>query len=217
MALYTNLAAAAIARERLLGEVTRRNRILEAMRGMLETLTGPLGRARGMAPALGVLCEGLAADAVALLGAPEDGEPPDRAGRHRPRRPASPGRGHARSWSRRPPSLLDGPAGLDRARLIGDRVVAAPVVAPQGRLVLAAWWRSPTGIGNDTLDLLDDAARSLCLAVEREEVEVGPGRGGDPAPLAAPPARVPLPPLATSCAPRSPPSTATPPPCASPT
>jgi signal transduction histidine kinase len=171
VSLYTNLAAAAIERERLLGEVTRRNRILEAMRGMLETLTGPLAAHAGMTPALGVLCEGLAADAVALLGAPEDGEAPAVRAATGPDGSAPSGDATAELVAAAS-ALLDGPAGLDRARLIGDRVVGAPVVAPQGRLVLAAWWRASTGIGNDTLDLLDDAARSLCLAVEREEVEL---------------------------------------------
>ena len=39
--LYLGYAAAAIERERLLAEVSRRNRVLEAVRGMLETLAGP--------------------------------------------------------------------------------------------------------------------------------------------------------------------------------
>jgi signal transduction histidine kinase/ABC-type multidrug transport system ATPase subunit len=170
VSLYTNLAAAAIARERLLAEVTRRNRILEAMRGMLETLTGPQAAHGGMTPALGVLCEGLAADAVALLGATDGGElPVVRAATGFDGGAPSPVA--AAEMVAAATVLLAGPAGLDRARLVGERVVGAPVVAPQGRLVLAAWWSTSTGIGNDTLDLLDDAARSLCLAVEREEVE----------------------------------------------
>jgi signal transduction histidine kinase/ABC-type multidrug transport system ATPase subunit len=170
VALYTNLAAAAIGRERLLSEVTRRNRILEALRGMLETLTGPLAAQAGLAPALSALCEGLSADAVALLAPADDGgEPSPRVATGRegtlPRAEAT------AEMTAAAAALLAGPAGLDRARLIGERVVAVPLHAPQGRLVLAAWWLAPTGIGNDTLDLLDDAARSLCLAVEREEVE----------------------------------------------
>ncbi len=171
VALYANLAAAAIGREHLLAEVTRRNRILEAMRGMLETLTGPLAAHHGMAPALGVLCDGLAADAVAFIGPIEDGAPPTvRASHGIDDDPcvAVAGAELLEAAS----VLLGGPVGLDRARLVGERVVAAPVVAPQGRSVLAAWWRASSGIGNDALDLLDDAARSLCLAVEREEVEM---------------------------------------------
>ena len=39
--LYLNYAASAIERERLLSEVSRRNRVLESLRGMLETLAGP--------------------------------------------------------------------------------------------------------------------------------------------------------------------------------
>ena len=44
--LYLGYAASAIERERLLAEVSRRNRVLEAVRGMLETLAGP-GPGRG--------------------------------------------------------------------------------------------------------------------------------------------------------------------------
>jgi signal transduction histidine kinase len=170
VALYTNLAAAAIARERLLGEVTRRNRILEAMRGMLETLTGPLAAHAGMAPALGALCEGLAADAVALLGVADGGGSPSvRAATGVDG--AEPSAEATAELTAAATVVLEGPVGLDRARLIGERAVGAPVLAPQGRLVLAAWWRTAAGINNDTLDLLEDAARSLSLAVEREEVE----------------------------------------------
>jgi signal transduction histidine kinase/ABC-type multidrug transport system ATPase subunit len=170
VALYTNLAAAAIARERLLGEVTRRNRILEAMRGMLETLSGPAAAKAGMAPALGALCAGLAADAVALVGAPSLGGAPSvrvvtAAGGGEPDEATS---AEVLDGAAR---LLDGATGIDRARLVGARTVGVPVLAPQGRLGLAAWWRTPTDITNDSLDLLDDAARSLSLAVEREEVE----------------------------------------------
>ena len=39
--LYLGYVASAIERERLLSEVSRRNRILESLRGMLETLAGP--------------------------------------------------------------------------------------------------------------------------------------------------------------------------------
>ncbi len=171
VALYTNLAAAAIGRERLLGEVTRRNRILEAMRGMLETLTGPLAAHDGMAPALSALCEGLTADAVALLCPPDVDEEAPAVRAATGSSSAAPSPTAIADLTAAAGVLLAGPAGLDRARLIGERVVGAPVLSPQGRLVLAAWWSSPASIGNDALDLLDDAARSLSLAVEREEVE----------------------------------------------
>ncbi len=170
VALYTNLAAAAIERERLLGEVTRRNRTLEALRGMLETLTGPSTTPAGLTPALTALCEGLAADAVALLAASGSaGAPAIRTATGRDGAPPPPEAAHELALAAA--ALLSSPTRLDRARLAGERVVAVPLNAPQGRLVLAAWWEAPADIGNDTLDLLDDAARSLSLAVEREEVE----------------------------------------------
>jgi K+-sensing histidine kinase KdpD len=37
--------------------------------------------------------------------------------------------------------------------------------------VLVAWWRDPTAISGDTMDLLDDAARSVRLALERDALD----------------------------------------------
>jgi len=60
---------------------------------------------------------------------------------------------------------------LERARPIGDHVLAVPLAAPEGRAVVTAWWADPERLSDDALDLLDDAARSLCLALEREALE----------------------------------------------
>ena len=51
--LYLGYAASAIERERLLAEVSRRNRVLEALRAMLETLAGPDRVEGGLAASLG--------------------------------------------------------------------------------------------------------------------------------------------------------------------
>jgi signal transduction histidine kinase len=59
----------------------------------------------------------------------------------------------------------------DRARFVGRDVVAVPVVASHDRVVITAWWSHPQTISNDALDLLDDAARSLHLALERRALE----------------------------------------------
>ena len=172
VALYTNLAAAAIGRERLLGEVTRRNRILEAMRGMLETLTGPLAAHDGMAPALGALCEGLAADAVALLCPPEvDEEAPAVRAATGPDG-AAPSADAIAELTAAAGVLLAGPAGLDRARLIGERVVGgsrprAAGPARAGRVVELAGAASATT--RWTCSTMPPARSRL--AVEREEVE----------------------------------------------
>ena len=67
MRLYAGYAASAIERDRLLDEVTARNRALETIREVLETLAGPVPMADGLGPALKSLRRGLQADDVALL------------------------------------------------------------------------------------------------------------------------------------------------------
>jgi signal transduction histidine kinase len=67
--------------------------------------------------------------------------------------------------------VLRGRGRLDRARPVGDDVLAVPLAAPDGRAVVTAWWSDPDRLTDDALDLLDDAARSLCLALEREALE----------------------------------------------
>ncbi len=170
VSLYAGHAAAAIERERLLAEVRRRNHILETLRGVLETLAGPEQLRGGLQIALLALGRGLGAHAVALfvhldgaiecraevgLGASRDGAELA-----------------AVTLSAAAQAVLSGPARLDRARPVGADVVAAPFAVPEGRAVLAAWWSDATAISGDSLDLLDDAARSVRLAIEREALEL---------------------------------------------
>ncbi len=65
--LYAGYAASAIERDRLLNDVTARNRALETIREVLETLAGPVPMSDGLAVALKSLRRGLQADQVALL------------------------------------------------------------------------------------------------------------------------------------------------------
>ncbi len=65
--LYAGYAASAIERDRLLDEVTARNRVLETIREMLETLAGPIPVAEGIVVAAASLRRGLQADEVVLL------------------------------------------------------------------------------------------------------------------------------------------------------
>jgi ABC-type multidrug transport system ATPase subunit len=65
--LYAGHAAAALEREQLLGQVTARNRVLETIREILETLAGPVSGGEGLLLALCSLREGLWADEVGLL------------------------------------------------------------------------------------------------------------------------------------------------------
>ena len=67
VSLYAGYAASAVERDRLLDQVTARNRVLETIREMLETLAGPIPVAEGLAVALRALRRGLQADQVALL------------------------------------------------------------------------------------------------------------------------------------------------------
>ena len=60
--LYAGYAASAIERDRLLDQVTARNRVLETIREMLETLAGPIPAAEGLGLALQSLRQGLQAD-----------------------------------------------------------------------------------------------------------------------------------------------------------
>ncbi|HEY5154705.1 MAG TPA: ATP-binding cassette domain-containing protein, partial [Acidimicrobiales bacterium] len=170
VSLYAGHAAAAIERERLLAEVRRRNHILETLRGVLETLAGPDHLRSGLQIALLALARGLGAHTVALfvqldatmecraeirLGGVPDGPEPLSA-----------------ALAAAAVEVLAGPDRLDRARPVGADVIAAPFAIPEGRAVLAAWWSDGSGISGDSLDLMDDAARSVRLAIEREALEV---------------------------------------------
>jgi signal transduction histidine kinase/ABC-type multidrug transport system ATPase subunit len=64
--LYAGYAASAIERDRLLADLTVRNRALETIRDVLETLAGPIPLAEGLGLALRSLQCGLQADQVLL-------------------------------------------------------------------------------------------------------------------------------------------------------
>ena len=188
--LYAGYAASAIERDRLLDQVTARNRVLETIREMLETLAGPIPAAEGLGLALQSLRQGLQADEVALL-TQQPGRPPlcrALASAPRPdrRRGAS---GVSTALLERAEQVLtagrrDGVARhLDAA---GQRFLAVTFGAPGGpTALLASWhdggsWRDredwPGGLSGraggqaaDATALLEDAAHSLRLALEREE------------------------------------------------
>ena len=112
--IYLRYAASAIERERLLTEVSRRNRVLESLRGLLESLAGPERLQGGLEISLLALLDGLGADTAAVMA--DDGEIPGCrciAGEARPARAARAAhRGLGRAVRRgRPP----GPAGGIRA------------------------------------------------------------------------------------------------------
>ena len=164
--LYASLAATAIERERLFADATRRNRVLETLRGVLDTLAGPEPEAGGLAVALLALCRGLGADAIALHHPNGDTThlTPGHLG------DIAAGVAHVRQQAAAD-LVLGSTRKLDRARPVGADVLAVPVAAPDGSAVVTAWWADPSRLSNDALDLLDDAARSLHLALERQSLE----------------------------------------------
>jgi signal transduction histidine kinase/ABC-type multidrug transport system ATPase subunit len=173
--LYAGYAASAIERDRLLDQVTARNRVLETIREMLETLAGPVPVAEGLFVAVESLRRGLRADEVALLTQPPDAAPWWRAftgPMGRDPASASPSlRGTAEQFLAG--AHRDGAAGQDGvARPVlssrGRRVLAAAFPAPGGPTVLLASWKELRATKDETA-LMEDAAHSLRLALEREE------------------------------------------------
>jgi ABC-type multidrug transport system ATPase subunit/signal transduction histidine kinase len=169
--LYAGYAASTAERDGLLGEVTARNRVLETIRVVLEQLAVSVPLSAGLDIAVDTLRLGLGADEVALLGWLPDEEP------------------RCRGWSSVAGGTLRATSPLVRALQTahnstaeqpvisietgGSQVLAARVPAPDGPLtLLAAWPLQAAGAapepGADAAALLEDAARSLQLALERE-------------------------------------------------
>ena len=167
--LYAGYAASAVERDRLLDQVTARNRVLETIREMLETLAGPVPVAQGLVVAVESLRRGLQADEVALLTQAAGGTPEWRAF-------AGP-LGHdpavvSPSLRNTAVRTLAGPHRDGIARQLrssrGRRVLAAAFTAPGGPTVLVASWKQVRATAEETA-LMEDAAHSLRLALEREE------------------------------------------------
>jgi signal transduction histidine kinase/ABC-type sulfate/molybdate transport systems ATPase subunit len=166
--LYAGYAASAIERDRLLDEVTARNRVLETIREMLETLAGPIPVANGLAIALQALRRGLQADQVALLT-----RAPNEAASWR-----AFATGANRNGSGPPAALLEAADSLlaipgrndvaSHLEVAGQQLLAVTFAAPAGPTVLLAGWRSGPATADATA-LMEDAAHSLRLALEREE------------------------------------------------
>ena len=179
--IYLSYAASAIERERLLTEVSRRNRVLESLRGLLETLAGPERVQGGLEISLLALLAGLGADSAAVIGT--DGTVLEcRCIAHRPAEPA--GSNGSRPAVGDPgltvvvlPRLHEaagavlGADGDVPARLIEPGLAARSLRLPGQRGALVACWSPGKAVTADALELLDDASRSLALALERESLE----------------------------------------------
>ena len=168
--VYAGYAASAIERDRLLDQVTTRNRVLETIREMLETLAGPVPVSDALSIAVQSLRRGLQAHEVALITQPA-GQPA--------RWRAFAGPLGTDGASATPPmrdiaetalasTLPDGVA-RQLASSRRHRVRSVAFVAAGGPTVLLASWRRVPPTKEETA-LLEDAAHSLRLALEREEV-----------------------------------------------
>jgi signal transduction histidine kinase len=185
--LYAGYAASAVERDRLLDQVTARNRVLETIREMLETLAGPIPVAQGLVVAIGSLRRGLRADEVALATQRAGDAPRWRAFTG----PAGQDPGSASAALRDTAEQMlagahcdgatrgngangqNGAAGQDgAARQLrngrGRRVLGVTFLAPGGPSVLLASWEELRATKEETA-LMEDAAHSLRLALEREE------------------------------------------------
>ncbi len=171
VSIYAGYAGGAIERDRLFGEVTARNRVLETIREVLETLAGPEPVSSGVLLALESLWRGLGATEVELWEQPRDGPLRCMAyvGTDGLGRPDPPGRDGAAALGvlgRAPqpgsPAVFDHGENLD--------AISTAVDAPRGRVGLVARW-SGTAAPEGAAALLVDAANSVRLALEREEAE----------------------------------------------
>ena len=167
--VYAGYAASAIERDRLLDQVTTRNRVLETIREMLETLAGPVPVGEGLSIAAASLRRGLQAHEVALITQPA-GRPPRWRAFAGPlgTDPASvtePMREIAETALR---TVLPDGVARQLASSRRHRVRAVAFVAAGGPTVLLASWRRVPPTKEETA-LLEDAAHSLRLALEREE------------------------------------------------
>lgn len=161
--LYAGYAASAIERDRLLDQVTARNQVLETIREVLQTLAGPVPVAAGLGSALHALRGGLGASQVALVTRTPDGGADCRAYAGPRQAPPDATLAVARS-------VLDSGERRGSALAIPNDAGACLAViftAPDGPTALLAIWPGGTA-GDDATDLLEDAAHSLRLALERE-------------------------------------------------
>ena len=173
VSLYAGYAAGAIERDRLFGEVTARNRVLETIRDVLETLAGPGPVSSGLLQALQSLQIGLRATEIELWVEPADGPPQCAvfvdADNEAHQEPADRDEADAvRMISGAFQANFEGPLPLELDGV--GQVIGTAFEVPGGRAALIARW-AVLGPPEDAAALLGDAANSLRLALEREEAE----------------------------------------------
>jgi signal transduction histidine kinase len=173
--LYAGYAASAIERDRLLEQATARNRVLETIREMLENLAGPTRVADGLVIAAQALRHGLQADEVALVTRLDGASPEWRAfaGSQGSAAGGDPADASPALYEAAGRSLAEAyPDGAPRQLTSGQgrRVRLVPFVAANGPAVLLASWKQPSAkAAQEEIALMEDAAHSLRLALDREE------------------------------------------------
>lgn len=170
--LYAGYAAAALERDTLLSEATTRNRMLETIREMLEALTATPNPPGDLTPALATIRRGLEAHTVAVFEYDTQG---------RAVRSDITGPGGSEVAPPPPPLCADDyrcskpdatrrPAKAERGTRWGVEELSVTLPSPKGSAVVVARWahtEPPAG----SAALLEDAAHSLLLAMERAEAE----------------------------------------------
>jgi signal transduction histidine kinase/ABC-type multidrug transport system ATPase subunit len=171
LTLYGGYAASAVERDRLLDQVTARNRVLETIREMLETLAGPVRVSDGLGVALQSLRRGLRADEVALL--TMTGEEPVWRAYAGPlgSAPAQMSASLRRAHELAPPDGRRDGSALALGGPLARPVLAVPFLAPAGPSMLLAAWDDAV-VSEEETALIEDAAHSLRLALEREEAGI---------------------------------------------
>jgi signal transduction histidine kinase/ABC-type multidrug transport system ATPase subunit len=172
LALYAGYAASAVERDRLLRQVTARNRVLETVREMLEALSGAAPVDEVLPVALESLRSGLGAAEVALLRNPGD-EGGSQACTY-----AGPGGNDplkmSAAMSAATGAALSSAGEDGRVVVVGAgekrQILAVPFAAPRGSSVLVAL-RAEVGLTEQERMLIEGAAHSLRLALERQESE----------------------------------------------
>ncbi len=167
--LYGGYAVAAIERERLVTELTSRNVVLETIREVLETLAGPVPVDHALGTALGALLRGMHADEVALFGTGLDGQIVCRA-----RVPTETGPAEAPDLAQAVAAHRLGTGAVGRAETLGAPGqgwgLAVSFLTEDGLVTLVARKRTGT-VAAETSALLEDAASSVRLALERQRAQ----------------------------------------------
>jgi len=169
LTLYAGYVSSAVERDRLLDQATARNRVLETIREMLETLAGPVTVTEGLVIALQSLRRGLRANEVVLLSRHHGSETAWRG--YAGPLGSEPAMMSPRLRAAAQEAIADTRHDGCARGVVGNppaRMLAVPFVAPAGPTALLASWDAVRVTEEETA-LIENAAHSLRLALEREE------------------------------------------------